>query len=133
MREEVDGFVKWTSEKMATKLLDGSPMWAHATNPLYAQTEACLIVQDVVNPEAFVAGVAENDMRPTEVMVELLWGVPMHGVLVIDVTGAMILGEAQHVDTIEYILRTDGWAAYKWPKLRRSGKYWPRWYINAHS
>ena len=53
--------------------------------------------------------------------VEVIWGVPLHGVTVVDVVGEMILGKTQHKDTVEFLVRTDGWACYKWPKVGRLG------------
>ena len=52
-------------------------------------------------------------MRPMEILVEVIWGVPTHGALLIDVVGEMILGKPQHRDTLEFLIRTDGWACYK--------------------
>ena len=59
---------------------DGSKTWASVTNKLYAQTAPCLILQDVVNPGKVSSASDGNDMRPTEVLVEVIWGVPLHGV-----------------------------------------------------
>ena len=59
---------------------DGSKTWASVTNKLYAQTSPCLILQDVVNPGKVSNAMDGNDMRPTEVLVEVIWGVPLHGV-----------------------------------------------------
>ncbi|KAJ1455651.1 hypothetical protein M885DRAFT_519333 [Pelagophyceae sp. CCMP2097] len=134
VHKTADDLVAWTTSKMKSKLLDGNSVWAHATNPLYAELEPCLILQDVANPAAFVSGAGGNDLRPLEMMVEVLWGVPHNGVLVTDVAGAMLLGEPQHVDTIEYLVRTDGWVAYKWPKVVRTGGWLAsKWYLNQHS
>ena len=59
---------------------DGSKTWATVTNKLYAQTAPCLILQDVVNPGKVSSASDGNAMRPTEVLVEVIWGVPLHGV-----------------------------------------------------
>ena len=112
---------------------DGSKTWASVTNKLYAQTSPCLILQDVVNPGKVSAASDGNDMRPTEVLVEVIWGVPLHGVTVVDVVGEMILGKTQHKDTVEFLVRTDGWACYKWPKNRAPGQWFGKWYVNDHS
>ena len=87
---------------------DGSKTWASVTNKLYAQTSPCLILQDVVNPGKVSNAMDGNAMRPTEVLVEVIWGVPLHGVTVVDVVGEMILGKTQHKDTVEFLVRTDG-------------------------
>ena len=46
--------------------------------------------------------------------------------------GEMILGKTQHKDTVEFLVRTDGWACYKWPKEPRRGGT-GKWYVNDHS
>ena len=63
----------------------------------------------------------------------MIWGVPLHGVTVVDVVGEMILGKTQHKDTVEFLVRTDGWACYKWPKNRAPGQWFGKWYVNDHS
>lgn len=118
---------------MATKFDDGSAMWAKSTNKLYDRTEACLIVQDVANPGDFAEAADGNAMRPTELLVEVIWGVPMHAVAVIDIRGEMLLGKPQHQDTVEFLVRADGWACYKWPKGVPPGAFFGKWYVNAHS
>ena len=52
---------------------------------------------------------------------------------VVDVVGEMILGKTQHKDTVEFLVRTDGWACYKWPKNRAPGDWFGKWYVNDHS
>ena len=52
---------------------------------------------------------------------------------VVDVVGEMILGKTQHKDTVEFLVRTDGWACYKWPKNRAPGQWFGKWYVNDHS
>ncbi|KAH8076438.1 hypothetical protein JL721_439 [Aureococcus anophagefferens] len=134
----VDEFVSWVSAKMRVKFDDGSAMWAKSTNKLYAVTDPCLIVQDVVNPTAFVGARADgNALRPVELLVEVVWGVPMHAVAIVSIRGEMILGKArrkaQHQDTVEFLVRRDGWACYKWPKINAPGAFFSKWYVNRHS
>ncbi|KAK7248846.1 hypothetical protein SO694_00042152 [Aureococcus anophagefferens] len=134
----VDEFVSWVSAKMRVKFDDGSAMWAKSTNKLYAVTDPCLIVQDVVNPKAFVGARADgNALRPVELLVEVVWGVPMHAVAIVSIRGEMILGKAQrkaqHQDTVEFLVRRDGWACYKWPKINAPGAFFSKWYVNRHS
>ena len=65
---------------------------------------------------------------PTELVVDI-----HTGVTVVDVVGEMILGKTQHKDTVEFLVRTDGWACYKWPKNRAPGRCPGKWYVNDHS
>ncbi|CAH0369559.1 unnamed protein product [Pelagomonas calceolata] len=133
LKRNADKYVSWVKTKMDSVFDDGSKTWASVTNKLYAQTSPCLILQDVVNPGKVSAASDGNDMRPTEVLVEVIWGVPLHGVTVVDVVGEMILGKTQHKDTVEFLVRTDGWACYKWPKNRAPGQWFGKWYVNDHS
>ena len=68
---------QWGQKKMDSVFDDGSKTWATVTNKLYAQTASCLILQDVVNPGKVSSASDGNDMRPTEVLVEVIWGVPL--------------------------------------------------------
>jgi len=133
VQRNADDYVAWVQSKMQSVFDDGSKTWASVTNKLYAKTEPCLILQDVVNPGKVSNALDGNAMRPTEVLVEVVWGVPLHGVTVTDVVGEMILGKQQHKDTVEFLIRTDGWACYKWPKNRAPGAYFGKWYVNDHS
>jgi hypothetical protein len=52
-----------------------------------------LILQDVVNPGKVSNAMDGNAMRPTEVLVEVIWGVPLHGVTL---SGDQISGASRH-------------------------------------
>jgi hypothetical protein len=80
LKRNADKYISWVKAKMDSVFDDGSKTWATVTNKLYAQTSPCLILQDVVNPGKVSAASDGNDMRPTEVLVEVIWGVPLHGV-----------------------------------------------------
>ena len=80
LKRNADKYVSWVKAKMDSVFDDGSKTWASVTNKLYAQTAPCLILQDVVNPGKVSNAMDGNAMRPTEVLVEVIWGVPLHGV-----------------------------------------------------
>ena len=93
LKRNADKYVSWVKAKMDSVFDDGSKTWASVTNKLYAQTSPCLILQDVVNPGKVSAASDGNDMRPTEVLVEVIWGVPLHGVTL---SGDQISGAPRH-------------------------------------
>ena len=131
VRARVDDYVAWVDDKMRSKFVDRAS-WADQTNPLYASIDACLIVQDVANPEDF-GGDAVRAARPLEMMVEVVWGRSVQGVLTVDAEGELVLGKPQYKNTAEFVVLRDGWAAYKWPYLSRDGVVFSRRYTNPRS
>ncbi|KAH8071153.1 hypothetical protein JL721_4584 [Aureococcus anophagefferens] len=115
-RSRVDDYVRWTTDRMREKFVDRAS-WAAQSNPLYASIDACLIVQDVVNPGDF--GGEARAARPLELMVEVFWGRAVQAVLTVDAEGELVLGKPQYKNTAEFVVLRDGWAAYKWPLARR--------------
>jgi hypothetical protein len=93
LKRNADKYVSWVKAKMDSVFDDGSKTWASVTNKLYAQTAPCLILQDVVNPGKVSNAMDGNAMRPTEVLVEVIWGVPLHGVTL---SGDEISGAPRH-------------------------------------
>eukprot|EP00041_Stephanoeca_diplocostata_P029012 m.845875 g.845875 ORF g.845875 m.845875 type:complete len:661 (-) comp23477_c1_seq58:2272-4254(-) len=120
LRDMAD-YIYFVEDKMSRPWSDNAP-WARVTNSLYAAIDRCVFVQDVVNPTKIKASKAE---RPWEMMVEVMWGEPAHGVLVMDVQGDLTIdcrkhGEfCTHVDTEEFIVLKNGWAAFKWQTTDR--------------
>eukprot|EP00041_Stephanoeca_diplocostata_P031437 m.978518 g.978518 ORF g.978518 m.978518 type:complete len:512 (-) comp23959_c0_seq4:3194-4729(-) len=115
VRGHVDEYVSWTTDKMHSHFIDNNPTWKDSANILYAALHPCTFIQDVVNPEDFSEG---NTARPWEVMVEVVWGQAIHAVFTVTVRGSLSIGGGQYKNTEEYMLLDDGWAVYKWPRLR---------------
>lgn len=49
---------------------------------------------------------------------QVVWGQAIHAVFTVTVRGSLSIGGGQYKNTEEYMLLDDGWAVYKWPRLR---------------